>query len=147
MSRPQHGMAGTPLYRKWWSMVARCCYPSCTAYPNYGGRGISVCAEWRDFRQFRDWALGNGFDPALEIDRIDNAKGYSPDNCRFVTRLQNARNKPGYNRLNEASATRIREMFSQGVNQREIARQIGVHYGLVWCVVRNKTWVKQLEAT
>lgn len=59
---------------------------------NYASRGITVCDQWREFGPFRDWALASGYKRGLFIDRIDNDSGYSPDNCRFVTRKENNRN-------------------------------------------------------
>jgi hypothetical protein len=67
-------------------MLARCHTPSNTSYPNYGGRGITVCKEWRDdFVSFYSWAINNGYSPALSLDRINNDDSYEPDNCRYTT--------------------------------------------------------------
>ena len=75
-------------------MMERCTNPNCVGYERYGARGITVCQEWIDSPQaFVDWALANGFSPELQIDRIDNDKGYSPDNCRWVTARENIRNR------------------------------------------------------
>ena len=75
-------------------MMERCTNPKCVGYKRYGARGITVCQEWIDSPQaFVDWALANGFSPELQIDRIDNNKGYSPDNCRWVTARDNIRNR------------------------------------------------------
>ena len=75
-------------------VMERCTNPNHIAYKKYGGRGITVCQEWIDSPQaFVDWALANGFSPELQIDRIDNDKGYSPDNCRWVTARENMRNR------------------------------------------------------
>lgn len=75
-------------------MIDRCNNPKHIAYKQYGARGISMCQEWLDSPQaFVDWALANGFSPELQIDRIDNSKGYSPDNCRWVTARENIRNR------------------------------------------------------
>lgn len=75
-------------------MMERCTNPNCVGYKRYGARGITVCQEWIDSPQaFVDWALANGFSPELQIDRIDNDKGYSPDNCRWVTARENIRNR------------------------------------------------------
>ena len=82
-----------PLYIVWKGMKARCLNPNEPSYPNYGGRGIAVCDEWLEFEPFAKWAFENGYDKSLEIDRIDNDKGYSPDNCRWATRSQNQLNK------------------------------------------------------
>ena len=59
---------------------------------NYANRGITVCEEWRHLRNFEEWALSNGWAKGLQIDRIDNDKGYSPDNCRFVSARFNSSN-------------------------------------------------------
>jgi hypothetical protein len=74
-------------------MKGRCETPTNPAYPNYGGRGIMVCDEWHDFQAFYDWAMENGYADDLSIERIDVDKGYSPDNCRWATMLEQARNK------------------------------------------------------
>lgn len=95
-----HGLSRTPLYRVWEGIVARCCSPSLPSYKYYGGRGITVCDEWRhDPEAFCKWGLSNGYKKGLQIDRIDNNKGYSPDNCRFVTRRENLLNTSMNRRL------------------------------------------------
>ena len=75
-------------------IIDRCNNPNNGGYKHYGGRGINMCQEWIDSPQaFVDWALANGFSPELQLDRIDNDKGYSPDNCRWVTARENIRNR------------------------------------------------------
>lgn len=95
-----HGMRASRLYRIWKCMHNRCYRKCYHGYKHYGGRGITICDEWvHDFRAFRDWALANGYNDYLSIDRIDNDKGYSPDNCRWVTmelQNKNKRAKNGY---------------------------------------------------
>jgi hypothetical protein len=59
----------------------------------YGGRGIRLCEEWQDFGIFQAWALANGYQEGLEVDRIDNEEGYGPGNVRFVSHAQNSRNR------------------------------------------------------
>ena len=72
----------------------RCYNPAATSYDNYGGRGIAIYKEWlQDFDAFVLWALENDYDYGLTIDRIDNYKGYSPTNCRWVTMEENLQNK------------------------------------------------------
>jgi hypothetical protein len=64
------------------------------SYPFVGARGIRICSEWRNnFRAFEEWALSNGYEQGLYIDREDNDKGYSPDNCRFITPEHSACNR------------------------------------------------------
>lgn len=91
----KHGYANTHLYKVWWGMIDRCTNEKHQAYKRYGGRGITVCDEWKnDLETFVNWAKQNGGDnPDLQLDRIDNNKGYSPNNCRFVTRSENQNNK------------------------------------------------------
>ena len=94
-----HRKTKTKLYNVWTHMIQRCYNPSHTAYKRYGGRGISVCDEWRnDFMRFYEWAMANGYDEnapfhQCTIDRIDNDKGYSPDNCRWVDAKTQNNNK------------------------------------------------------
>lgn len=82
------------LYRVWDGIVQRCCNPNAKNYKNYGGRGIGVCDEWRNsFKAFEEYCLSHGWEQGLQIDRVDNELGYVPNNVRFVSAKQNARNK------------------------------------------------------
>lgn len=90
----RHGESGTRLYNIWCGMKSRCRGTACKlAKEYYHDRGISVCEEWESsYESFRDWALGSGYEEHLELDRIDNDLGYSPDNCRWATRHQQMTN-------------------------------------------------------
>ncbi len=82
------------LYYCWKNMSQRCYNTRYRQYKDWGGRGITVCSEWKEsFTAFKNWALSNGYKEGLTIDRIDNDKGYSPDNCRFVSRKVQNNNK------------------------------------------------------
>lgn len=74
-------------------MIERCYSTSFKQYKDYGGRGIVVDAHWHDPSVFIRWAKSNGFSPELELDRIDTDGPYSPENCRWVTKQENLRNK------------------------------------------------------
>lgn len=77
----KHGLVGRPIYFVWQSFVARCTNPNHRSWKNYGGRGITVCEEWRAFENFyRD--MSSGYAPGLQIDRINNNAGYYKENCR-----------------------------------------------------------------
>lgn len=88
------------LYRIWSSMKTRCTNQNSRSYSDYGGRGIAVCDEWmQSFEVFRSWAMANGYADDLTIDRKENDKGYSPDNCQWANRVtqgQNTRSGRGH---------------------------------------------------
>lgn len=88
----KHGGSSTRLFRIWSKMRERCSYARGVRWSRYGGRGISVCDEWKEFSSFRDWALSNGYADNLSIDRIDINGNYEPSNCRWVTAKEQARN-------------------------------------------------------
>lgn len=86
------------LYHLWQAMKQRCYSPKNQSYKYYHAKGITVCDEWvNDFATFKEWALANGYDYSLSrkeqsLDRKDNSKGYSPENCRFISHSENCKN-------------------------------------------------------
>ena len=98
-----HGLHGTRIASIHENMKARCNNPNNTWYSNYGGRGIKVCDEWSKLEKFAEWAFENGYKDNLTIERVDNNKGYEPDNCTWITKREqdfnkriNKNNKTGY---------------------------------------------------
>lgn len=113
------------LYVAYCSMKSRCYNPNVRSYKNYGARGITICDEWlNDFEVFKRWMLEHGYDYSKssskqQIDRIDNDKGYSPDNCRIVTNRENCRNRSTCNHLTYKGET---------LTPKEWAEKIGIPY-------------------
>ena len=99
-----HNLTRHPLYKTWHNMKNRCYNPKFKQYEDYGGRGITVCAEWLDVRNFIMWVdTDSNWEEGLSLDRINNDKGYDPDNCIFSTRTiqsinqrQQSNNTSGY---------------------------------------------------
>jgi len=90
----KHGESRTRLNAIWREMRYRCNTPTADAYPDYGGRGVSVCTEWNNsFEVFREWALANGYQDHLTIDRENNNGNYEPGNCRWVDMKVQSNNK------------------------------------------------------
>ena len=127
----KHGKTHTRIYKIWFGMKKRCFNFSCKSYHRYGGRGITVCNEWKnDFMNFYNWAMANGYKDNLTIDRINNNGNYEPNNCRFVTLLEQARN-----RRNTKFITYNGGTFCM----KDLAKKLGLNYKLVAGRL-NKGW-------
>ena len=112
------------------NMLDRCYNPSNASYKHYGNRGIEVCSEWLSSRDcFIEWSLGNGHRMDYSLDRIDNSKGYSPDNCRWAdikTQLRNQRRNRLISYNNETKTiTEWAEIL--GIGQDTLHRRISVY--------------------
>ena len=122
-----------PIYTTYISMHERCKRKSHPSYINYGGRGISVCDEWSGkdgFFNFKKWANENYWAEGLTLDRKDNDKGYSPDNCRWVTKTQQS-----YNRRNSSV---MYEYANVVIPLGMIAKLEEVDYGMLKNRIENK---------
>lgn len=122
-----HGENKTPLHCLWLDIKKRCSNPNYKQYKDYGGRGIRVCEEWaNDFLSFKEWAISNGYRKGLTIDRIDNDKGYSPDNCRFVDRIAQGNNKRNNRRITVNGETKTLAQYAReyGINESIIRSRI-----------------------
>lgn len=92
-SKLTHGGARTRLYSIWRGMKDRCFNENTFSYKNYGAMGVSVCDEWLDFEPFKDWALGNGYKDSLTIERKDTTGNYEPNNCTWIPKSLQSRNR------------------------------------------------------
>lgn len=126
-NKAKHAVSGTPMYQVWAGMRDRCRNQKNKYYDRYGGRGITICERWDSFENF---CADMGERPAgLTIERIDNDKGYSPDNCRWATAAEQNRNKTGVLKITIDGVTRCLS---------EWAREVGVtrHY-LAYRIKKN----------
>jgi hypothetical protein len=125
-TRLRHGFTGTRVHDIWTNMIQRCSNPKVLHYKRYGARGIKVCERWQVFENFLS-DMGEPFDKA-EIDRVDNSKGYEPDNCRWVTRSENCRNR---------RTTRWIEVEGRKVSMAEASDLTGISYNTMKSRVKN----------
>ena len=102
-----HGLSNHRFYNKWMAMMSRCYSKKAISYPNYGGRGITVHKEWQDVRNFVKWADETYID-GMTLDRIDNDKGYYPNNCRWA------------------------DAYTQNINQRKKRNNTSGYVGVKW---------------
>lgn len=130
-NRTKHGMCYTRLYRIWKRLHTRCYNSNNPDYQKwYGARGITVCNEWlNSFELFRNWAMENGYEEDLTIDRIDNNGNYEPSNCRWVDLKTQARNKRNNHLITYNGETHCLAEWAEilGVNVRTLIQR--VHYG------------------
>lgn len=133
-----HGQRRTRLYRLWRNIKSRCLNPNFTDYPNWGGRGITICDEWMRFEPFYKWATSHGYRDNLTIERRNNNMGYSPDNCCWATAIQQARNKRNNRVLTYRGESKTLSAWSELVGIK--AQVIGMRIDrLGWSVEKSLT--------
>lgn len=142
--KDRHGLGGTPLHTIWRGMVGRCYLTTSKAYKNYGGRGIDICKEWKnDFRIFNKWALDNGYELGLTIERKNNDKGYCPINCCWIPRKEQNLNKRNSFKITYKNETNNLMEWSRktGLSSRAIKYRIENGWPIE-NVLTNKAWIK-----
>jgi len=120
-------------------MKQRCLNPKHKDYANYGGRGITICDKWLTFKGFLS-DIESQYKPELTIDRIDNDKGYSAENIRWVTQSEQTRNMRT-TKLDTNKVKEIRSLYAQGQSQEEIRKQFDVSQYLISRIVTGKSWI------
>jgi hypothetical protein len=128
-----HGMSGHYLYYCWNSMIQRCYRPKTKQYKDYGGRGIAICPEWKkDVTAFFSWAIENGYEKGLSLERIDNDLGYAPGNCKFVNKFQQQRNRTNTKNVTINNVTKS-------------IREWAAIYDIPYSVLYRRIVVKEIE--
>ena len=141
-----HGLHKHPLYDVRNSMISRCYSEKAISYRLYGARGIGVCDEWRSsFEDFYQWSMVNGYKLGLQLDRKDNDSGYSPENCRWVTRSANMRNTRSNRMLTHDGETRCVTEWAEitGIRRDTIVSRLNNG----WSVFKSLTSKKMKRGT
>ena len=135
----KHGLSKSKIYKVWCSMKARCNNPHGESYKNYGSRGITICDRWNGPDGFKNFYADMGEAPrGMSLDRIDNDKGYSPENCRWATRKQ---------QQNNTRSNRYITMNGQTKTIHEWCDEYGIDYETVRRRIDTYHWTEQEAIT
>jgi|AGTN01.1.fsa_nt_gi hypothetical protein len=128
----------TRLYMIWGGMRQRCSNPNHIGYKDYGGRGITVCDEWKSFKAFHTWAMSNGYTDGMSIDRKDNDASYCPSNCQWIPREEQGIHTHRIHFLTLNGATKSITEWSRltGIGRATITKRINI---LGWPIERALT--------
>lgn len=102
-----HGQSRKRIHNIWWAVYSRCCDVNSSGYHIYGAVGKTLCEPWKEFINFYEWSINNGYSEKLTIDRKDNSKGYSPDNCRWISMKDQQRNRTNNRYLTINGSTKL----------------------------------------
>lgn len=127
-------LSSTRIYGIWEHIIQRCENPNDRNYKNYGGRGIRVCSEWHDSKTFICWALSNGYDDSLSIDRINVDGDYEPNNCRWTDL---------YTQRNNTKRNHVINVFGDVLTLRQAADEYGVNYNTLKTRIR-RGWIPEV---
>lgn len=133
------------IYEIWRGMVRRTTDPSSKNYNHYHNElHVTVCDEWMDFETFKEWALTHGYRDNLTIDRVNNHKGYRPNNCRWISRKAQAQNRSTCIRVNINGTTKTLSEWAKhyGIRKDRITRRIQAGWDPVLAIT---TPVKKTE--
>jgi len=132
----KHNLCGHQLYKVWQGMKRRCYHKKYAGYKNYGGRGIIICDEWKtQFINFYNWAINNGYQKGLTIERLKVNENYCPENCTWIPKSQqssNTRRTIGFEK-----ATLIRQ---SSLSQKEAAKFFGISCDSISNIRLNKIY-------
>jgi hypothetical protein len=127
------------LYKIHLGMISRCYDKKSKDYKNYGKKGIKICNEWKySFVKFYEWSLKNNYSTYLSIDRINNQKGYSPENCRWATRSQQQQNKR--TSIPISVVKKVKTLLKEGYTRSEISKMTHHSYGRVKHIHISNHW-------
>ena len=127
----KHGEHSSRLYKIHTDMKRRCTNKNTIGFHRYGGRGITYTPEWESYKAFRNWALANGYEDHLTLDRIDNDRNYEPGNCRWVSREVQANNR--------SDNVRIR-WNGKEMNLKEWAKELDIKYSTLYSRIQDHGW-------
>ena len=132
--KQKHGYSRTKLYKTYQRIKNRCYRKNFPHYNLYGGRGIKMCDEWlNDFVRFKDWALNNGYEEGLSIDRIDVNGNYEPSNCRWITMFEQASNKRNniYYTINGMTKTQAEWCRYYNIPKNNVRRRLDIGWDIM----------------
>lgn len=135
----RHGMTGSPEYKSWQKMKERCLNPKSNRFEYYGGKGVTICKEWKN--SFMAFYKDMGHKPNLwsQIDRRKTSGNYEPGNCRWTTAAENSQNRTS-TRANPDIVKEIRIRVENGETQISICKEFNLSPNCVNGIVNRNTW-------